>query len=197
MLLVRLQKTLRIFCFQKTLWLDNLLPGAPVRVVALKYFWKIMYDWILGQVLPLYTASSLSFSSDLVRGVHARASVRSEKRGRQPASPVSRLQSRAWSFACLERFVRRTREKRETARSLLLLEPVWKTLEGFGFCFAFVDYTSCWRFLNRWHFTPNANGICTILHPGEGTPWILSWMYPPKLSQNVISNFAVTPVKCS
>ena len=111
MLLVPLQKTLRIFCFQKTLWLDNLLPGAPVRVVALKYFWKIMYDWILGQALPLYTASSLSFSSDLVRGAHARASVRGEKRGRQPAYPVSGLQSRAWSFACLERFVRRTKKK--------------------------------------------------------------------------------------
>ena len=25
----------RIFCFQKSLWLDNLLPSAPVRVVAL------------------------------------------------------------------------------------------------------------------------------------------------------------------
>ena len=28
------------------------------------------------------------------------------------------LQSRAWSFACLGRFVRRTKKKRETARSL-------------------------------------------------------------------------------
>ena len=27
------------------------------------------------------------------------------------ASPVSRLQSRAWSFACLERFARRTKKK--------------------------------------------------------------------------------------
>ena len=35
MLLVHLQKNLRIFCFQKLLWLDNLLPSALVRVVAL------------------------------------------------------------------------------------------------------------------------------------------------------------------
>ena len=58
-------------------------------------------------------ASSLAqFPSDLVRGVHARA--RREKRGR--ASPVSRPQVRAWSFACLARFARQTKEK-ETARS--------------------------------------------------------------------------------
>ena len=66
-------------------------------------------------------ASSLSqFSSNLVRGLHARA--RREKRGR--ASPVSRPralapsrpQVRAWSFACLARFARQTKEK-ETARS--------------------------------------------------------------------------------
>ena len=31
-LLVCLQKILRIFCFQKSLWLDNLLPSAPVQV---------------------------------------------------------------------------------------------------------------------------------------------------------------------
>ena len=34
-LLVRLQKNLRIFCFQKTLWLDNLLPSVAVWVPAL------------------------------------------------------------------------------------------------------------------------------------------------------------------
>ena len=34
-LLVRLQKYLRIFYFQKTLWLDTLLPSAPVWVVKL------------------------------------------------------------------------------------------------------------------------------------------------------------------
>ena len=61
------------------------------------------------------------FSSDLVRGVHARANV--ERRSRETretraaaqeekrASPVSRLQSRAWSFACLGRFARRTKKK--------------------------------------------------------------------------------------
>ena len=46
--------------------------------------------------LKCSTASSLSFSSDLVREVNARASVerrRREKRGR-----------RAWTFACLARF---------------------------------------------------------------------------------------------
>ena len=60
------------------------------------------------------------FSSDLVRGVHARANV--ERRSRETretraaaqeekrASPVS-LQSRAWSFACLRRFARRTKKK--------------------------------------------------------------------------------------
>ena len=35
--------------------------------------------------------------------------ARRKKRGR--ASPVSRLQSRAWSFACLGRFARRTKKK--------------------------------------------------------------------------------------
>ena len=45
------------------------------------------------------TASSLSFSSDLVRGVHARA------------------------FACVARFSRRSKKKRETARSLKESQP--------------------------------------------------------------------------
>ena len=75
------------------------------------------------------TASSLSVSSDLVRGVHARASVeRCSRETRETraaareekfrASSVSRLQSRAFSFACLGRFARRTKKKEETARSL-------------------------------------------------------------------------------
>ena len=56
---------------------------------------------------------SLFSSSDLVRGVpRARAlsdeAARGEKRGRLP---VSRLQSRAWSFARLGRFARRTNKK--------------------------------------------------------------------------------------
>ena len=44
---------------------------------------------------------SLSFSSDLVRGMHARASVERwsrETRETRAASPVSRLQWRAWSL---------------------------------------------------------------------------------------------------
>ena len=52
-----------------------------------------------------------------------------EKRGREGkretlfcrASPVSCLQSRVWSFACLGRFARRTKKKRETTRSLTFL----------------------------------------------------------------------------
>ena len=71
------------------------------------------------------------FSEGNARGRERRAAKpqeRREKRGRQPekkkerlsfcASPVSRLQPRAWSFACLARFARRTKEKRETAHSL-------------------------------------------------------------------------------
>ena len=60
------------------------------------------------------TANSLSFSSDLVRGLHARAIVErrsGETRETRAASPVSRIQSRAWSFACLRRFARRTKKK--------------------------------------------------------------------------------------
>ena len=49
------------------------------------------------------TASSLSFSSDLARGVHARASVE--------CPPVSRLPSRAWSFTGLGRLGSTDQEK--------------------------------------------------------------------------------------
>ena len=45
---------------------------------------------------------AVSFSSDLVRAVHARGTgevARRAERGRQPS--VSRHQSRAWPFACL------------------------------------------------------------------------------------------------
>ena len=65
-------------------------------------------------------ASSLSFSSDLVRGVHARERV--EKRGRQPekkkrlphlAPSVTRVViCVSWAFCSTDQ------EKRETARSL-------------------------------------------------------------------------------
>ena len=46
---------------------------------------------------------------DLARGVHAHA-IR-KKRSEKRASPVSRLQSRAWLFTCLARFSRRTEIK--------------------------------------------------------------------------------------
>ena len=36
---------------------------------------------------------------------------RREKRGRQPEKKKERLQSRAWSFACLGRFALRTKKK--------------------------------------------------------------------------------------
>ena len=75
-----------------------------------------LFPWLLFSSffpLSLQTASSLSFSSDLVRGVYACASV--ERRSRDTletrAAPVSRLQSRTWSFACLGRFARRTKKK--------------------------------------------------------------------------------------
>ena len=71
----------------------------------------------------IQTASSLSFSSDLVRGVrgvHALAKVerrsRETREMRAAASLVSRLQSRAWLFACLGRFARL-----KTARSLSVI----------------------------------------------------------------------------
>ena len=64
----------------------------------------------------IFRPRAVSFSSDLVRGVHARASV--ERRSRETretreAAPslVSRLQSRAWSFACRGRFARRTKKR--------------------------------------------------------------------------------------
>ena len=47
--------------------------------------------------------------------MHARTSVAAREEKKETlfcrASPVSRLQSRAWSFACLRRFVRRTKNK--------------------------------------------------------------------------------------
>ena len=61
---------------------------------------------------------SLSFSSDLVREVQARGSgeaARNEggsRRRKERASPVSRLESSAWSFACLSRVARRTKKKK-------------------------------------------------------------------------------------
>ena len=56
----------------------------------------------------------LSFSSDLVSGVNACLSV---EQTRETREAFSRLQSRQ-GHACLARFARRIRKKRETAHSL-------------------------------------------------------------------------------
>ena len=60
---------------------------------------------------------AVSFSSDLEREVHARASVerRSRERRETRAAAVSRLQSCAWWFTCLGRFARRTKKKRDSS----------------------------------------------------------------------------------
>ena len=50
-----------------------------------------------------------SMGSACARALSGEA-ARREKRVRR-ASPVSRLQSRAWSFACLGRFARRTKKR--------------------------------------------------------------------------------------
>ena len=76
--------------------------------------------------------------------MHARASV--ERRSRETretraaaweekrASPVSRHQSRAWSFACLGRFARRTKKKE---RLLVVYAWVSKNLKVMGSSHAF------------------------------------------------------------
>ena len=77
--------------------------------------WVFMAQLVESAAALIDCEQSLSFSSDLVRDVHARASVerrnRETQETRAAAFPVSRLQSRAWSFACLGRFARRTKEK--------------------------------------------------------------------------------------
>ena len=85
--------------------------------------WKPLFSW---------TASSLSFSSDLVRAMHARGSggaARRAKRGWQPekkkesrsffVSLPSRAIGHARGHLRVSRFARQTTQKRETARSLL------------------------------------------------------------------------------
>ena len=69
----------------------------------------------------MQTASSLTFSSYLVRGrrERRRAAARDEKKKHL----LSRLQSRAWSLSCLARFAQRTK-KREIARSLRFMPDV-------------------------------------------------------------------------
>ena len=62
----------------------------------------------------LQTASSLSFSSDLVRAMHASGSRETRE---MRASPVSRHQSRAWPFACLAFCSTDYRKKRDCSQS--------------------------------------------------------------------------------
>ena len=68
--------------------------------------------------IRLRTVSGSLSSSDLVRGLHARASVEQQSRETREtraaaleASPVSRLQQCAWSFSCVAPFARRTEKK--------------------------------------------------------------------------------------
>ena len=77
--------------------------------------------------IRLRAVSGFLLSSDLVRGLHACASVEQQSRvtretrvAAREASLVSRLQQCAWSFSCVAPFARRT-EKKKTAPS------VWKT----------------------------------------------------------------------
>ena len=62
----------------------------------------------------LQTASSLSFSSDLVRAMHASGSRETRE---MRASPVSRHQSRTWPFACLAFCLTDYRRKRDCSQS--------------------------------------------------------------------------------
>ena len=74
----------------------------------------------------IQTASSLSFSSGLVRGVHARASGEAARRAKRRGaareekelSLPSRVISHARGHLRVSRFARLTTEKRETARGL-------------------------------------------------------------------------------
>ena len=61
----------------------------------------------------LYTASSLPFSSNLVRAIHARESGEAARRAKR-----GRAISHARGHLRVSRFARRTTEKMETARSL-------------------------------------------------------------------------------
>ena len=64
------------------------------------------------------TCQSL-FPSDLARGVHARTNGEAMRCPMNCASPVLRLQSHARSFACLTRFSRCTKKKRDWLQSNL------------------------------------------------------------------------------
>ena len=65
------------------------------------------------------TASSLSFSSDLVRAMHARGSAEAARRAKRERQPLpSRAVRHARGHLRVSRFARRTTQKRETAHSL-------------------------------------------------------------------------------
>ena len=64
----------------------------------------------------LYTASSLSISSDLVKAIHARGSGEAARRAKR-----GRAISHARGHLRVSRFARRTTEKMDTSRSLKLL----------------------------------------------------------------------------
>ena len=81
----------------------SLLPRCIIRDLQIRKRGRLRGGDLIdlkffSRAFPL-TVSSLSFSSDLVREVHAR----------ERATPISRLQSRAWSFSCFVRFARRTK----------------------------------------------------------------------------------------
>ena len=93
--------------------------GTLILVVGLKVYHKHfmtahrkIVSFIFPKTLIGQIVSSLSFSSDLVRGVHVHASVEQQSRETQEMRrPVLRLQSWVWSFACLVGFARQTKKK--------------------------------------------------------------------------------------
>ena len=72
----------------------------------------------------MHAPASFERRSRQTRGT--RAAAREEKR----ASPVSRLQSRAWSFACLGRFARRTKRYNYFAKDTITLNDL---IDPYGF----------------------------------------------------------------
>ena len=93
--------------------------GTLTLVVGLQVYHKHFMtghrktvSFVFPKTLIVQTVSSLSFSSDLVRGVHVHVSVEQQSREtRKMRQPVLRLQSWVWSFACLVRFARWTKKK--------------------------------------------------------------------------------------
>ena len=56
-----LPKHLGILCFQKSLWLDNLLPSAPVQVVALQLLWNLFGCFYFFNLLNLTDITCFCF----------------------------------------------------------------------------------------------------------------------------------------